>query len=100
MRAEDRLKEKLKELPFGSEAYIKTLANIIYLRKDIVARMYAADLCLMGFLRVYGPDEADKQDAMLKEAHDLLTESRDPGLCLIAAICLVAEGKEKTYELI
>lgn len=96
----DKLKEKLKELSFGSEEYIKTLANIIYLRKDLMAKMYMADVCMLGIGQVYGTEERDKHEKMLNKAYELVTGSNDLGICLFAAICLVMEGEEQINEII
>lgn len=98
----DKLKEKLKMLPFGSEEYIKTLANIIYLQKNIMAKIYTADVCLMGIEQIYGKSECDKHtnSKMINMAYELVTKTNDPGVCLFAAICLVMEGEKKVNETI
>lgn len=100
MRAEERLKEQLKKLPFGTEGYIKTLANLIYVRKDVIAKMYTSDVCMLGIRQVYGAEECEKYEKLLKKAYELITRSDEPGVCLFAAICLVMEGEKKINELI
>lgn len=102
MTTVDKLKQQLKELPFGSENYIKILANIIYLQKNIIAKMYTADLCLLGIQQVYRAEECDKHtnEKMINKAYELITRSKDPGVCLFAAVCLVMEGEKKVNETI
>lgn len=96
----DKLKEKLKELPFGSEEYIKNLANIIYLQRNLMAKMYMADVCMLGIGQVYGTEERNKYEKVINKAYELVTGSNDPGICLFAAICLVMEGEEQINEII
>lgn len=87
-------------LSFGSDGYIKTLANIIYLQKDLMAKMYTADVCMLGIEQVYGTEERDKYEKILSKAYELVTGSNEPGVCLFAAICLVMEGEKTVNELI
>lgn len=93
----DKLKEQLENIPFGSEEYIKTLANLIYIKKDILAKAYTRDVCMLGVSMAYGEDTGRYED-ILDNAYGLIAESNDPGICLLAAVCLVMEGKKKIHE--
>lgn len=96
----DKLKERLKVLPFGSEEYIKTLANIFYTEKRMDVKISAASTISLGLASVYGEAACKMYDKMLDKAEEMLYDSNEPSLYLIGAIIAIMEGEKQVNELI
>lgn len=96
----EKLKDKLKRLPFGSDEYIKTLGNILYLERRTEAKIYSAGALSLGLDRVYGTEVCKMYSNIIRAAEEMLYNSEEPSLYLFGAIGLIMEGESKVNEFI